>query len=455
MTVSSSTSKSRYTGNGVTTAFTGSFRILDEDHVLVTHTSTLGVDTVKTIVTDYTVSGVGGSSFTVTHGTAPASGVIVTLSRNVPATQELDLVENDAMPADDLETAFDKATMLFQQAKEAADRSVCFPVSDSTSRTAELPSASLRAGKVLAFDADGDVIVSTEDLTDIEGSITEAAASAAAAAASASAAATAETNAETAEAAAEAAQAAAEAAAASVPSFPIDPNDTTFAATARVLGRKTAGAGTGEEVSLSELLDFIGSAAQGDILYRGASAWARLAAGTSGQFLKTNGAGANPAWADQSATGLTIGTMTAGSGTAIQFTGIPTTAKLVGITFQALSTNTGGTDSFLVQIGPSGGVATSGYVGAGFATGGTNTGTAGLQWLSNGGARNATGIALFIKMDGSANRWTGVFISVDTVGPEYAYGATSIALSGDLERIRITTSGGASFDAGNVNSFYL
>lgn len=36
---------------------------------------------------------------------------------------------------------------------------------------------------------------------------------------------------------------------------------------------------------------------QGDILYRDGSQLQRLAAGTSGQFLKTNGAGANPAWA--------------------------------------------------------------------------------------------------------------------------------------------------------------
>lgn len=36
---------------------------------------------------------------------------------------------------------------------------------------------------------------------------------------------------------------------------------------------------------------------QGDIVYRSASGLARLGAGTSGQFLKTNGAGANPAWA--------------------------------------------------------------------------------------------------------------------------------------------------------------
>ena len=66
--------------------------------------------------------------------------------------------------------------------------------------------------------------------------------------------------------------------------------------TSRVLGRKTAGAGDVEELTFSELLDFVGSAAQGDILYRGSSGWARLGAGTSGQYLKTQGAGANPAW---------------------------------------------------------------------------------------------------------------------------------------------------------------
>ena len=38
------------------------------------------------------------------------------------------------------------------------------------------------------------------------------------------------------------------------------------------------------------------SQAQGDILYRDVSAWARLAAGTSGQILQTNGAGAAPTW---------------------------------------------------------------------------------------------------------------------------------------------------------------
>lgn len=68
-------------------------------------------------------------------------------------------------------------------------------------------------------------------------------------------------------------------------------------ATARILARITSGAGSFEEATLTQILDLLGSVAQGDVLYRGASAWARLAAGTSGHFLKTNGAGANPEWA--------------------------------------------------------------------------------------------------------------------------------------------------------------
>lgn len=39
------------------------------------------------------------------------------------------------------------------------------------------------------------------------------------------------------------------------------------------------------------------SEAQGDIAYRNATVWVRLAAGTSGQYLKTQGTGANPTWA--------------------------------------------------------------------------------------------------------------------------------------------------------------
>lgn len=74
-------------------------------------------------------------------------------------------------------------------------------------------------------------------------------------------------------------------------------------ATARILGRNTAGAGSIEELTLSTVLDMVGSAAQGDILYRNATSWVRLPAGTSGQFLQTQGAAANPQWSTPAGSG--------------------------------------------------------------------------------------------------------------------------------------------------------
>lgn len=72
-------------------------------------------------------------------------------------------------------------------------------------------------------------------------------------------------------------------------------------AASTIKARKTASTGDPEDCTLSEVLDLIGSAAQGDILYRDSASWARLAAGTSGHFLKTQGAAANPVWAAASA----------------------------------------------------------------------------------------------------------------------------------------------------------
>lgn len=83
----------------------------------------------------------------------------------------------------------------------------------------------------------------------------------------------------------------------------------TVSATSRVLGRKTAGSGAVEECTLSEVLDFIGSAAQGDILIRGASAWARLPADTSGRILQTNGAGVDPGWVTPASASVGVGAL--------------------------------------------------------------------------------------------------------------------------------------------------
>jgi hypothetical protein len=117
MTVSSSTSSVSYSGNGSTTVFAYTFKIFeDSDLVVVEKNVNTGVETTKTLTTDYTVSGAGNDSGgNVTFVTAPASGITVTISRSLPLTQETNYVENDPFPAQAHEDALDKLTMLVQQ----------------------------------------------------------------------------------------------------------------------------------------------------------------------------------------------------------------------------------------------------------------------------------------------------------------------------------------------------
>ncbi|HWA22337.1 MAG TPA: hypothetical protein VG735_08085 [Caulobacterales bacterium] len=70
-------------------------------------------------------------------------------------------------------------------------------------------------------------------------------------------------------------------------------------ATKRVIGRNTAAAGVPEEVTVSQLLDWAGTAANGDTLYRTGGAWALLPKGTDGQVMQL--AGGVPSWADSGA----------------------------------------------------------------------------------------------------------------------------------------------------------
>jgi len=107
--------------------------------------------------------------------------------------------------------------------------------------------------------------------------------------------------------------------------------------TQRALGRNGAGLGAAEHVSLTQILDWIGSAAQGDILYRGASNWERLAAGTSGRFLQTQGAGANPQWVAASSGLVFLSAQTASASATVDFTtGISATYDEYEIRFDAV-----------------------------------------------------------------------------------------------------------------------
>lgn len=114
MTVSSTTATISYTANGTQTAFTVPFYFLANGD-LVVETISSGVPTVKTITTDYTVSGAGDADGgTVTFLTAPTSGLTVRITRFVSPTQLVDYVANDPFPAETHEQALDRLTMIVQ-----------------------------------------------------------------------------------------------------------------------------------------------------------------------------------------------------------------------------------------------------------------------------------------------------------------------------------------------------
>lgn len=66
--------------------------------------------------------------------------------------------------------------------------------------------------------------------------------------------------------------------------------------------------------TVSTFLDAVFGATQGTVIYRGATGWAGLAPGTSGQYFETLGSGANPQWNTPSGSGnvITSGTITSG-----------------------------------------------------------------------------------------------------------------------------------------------
>ena len=83
MTISTTTIKSSYTGNGSTTAFTYQFKITADTEVqVIVRTTATGAESIRAIgvgSTNYAVTGVGNNSGTVTFVTAPTAAETVVL----------------------------------------------------------------------------------------------------------------------------------------------------------------------------------------------------------------------------------------------------------------------------------------------------------------------------------------------------------------------------------------
>lgn len=125
---------------------------------------------------------------TVNLSVDPGAGYTTTVVSNLSYLQAVVLTNLGAFLPTVINDAFDRLTIFSQQVLAITTRSVQIPVSDGV-LTTTLPTALVRANKLLAFDALGNITISNQTLATLEAGSVAAAASAAAAAASAIAAA--------------------------------------------------------------------------------------------------------------------------------------------------------------------------------------------------------------------------------------------------------------------------
>ncbi|WP_204586464.1 hypothetical protein [Cronobacter sakazakii] len=120
MTVSTEVDHNDYTGNGTTTAFDYNFRIFKKSDLTVTVVDLSENITTLVLDTDYTVTGAGTYFGGKVNLTIPlADGWKISIERNLPVTQDTDLRNQGSFFPEIHENAFDKLTMLIQQAFNA------------------------------------------------------------------------------------------------------------------------------------------------------------------------------------------------------------------------------------------------------------------------------------------------------------------------------------------------
>lgn len=149
---------------------------------------------------------------------------------------------------------------------------------------------------------------------------------------------------------------------------------------------------------------------------------------------------------------ITLGTAVAStSGTAIDFTGIPSWAKRVVVMLSDVSVS--GNGALRIQIGDNGGIENTGYIGTGTASvtsSASATFTAGFDNVSGvGSGFSLSGQAVLSRVAG--NTWVIMSMMGGTTAITY-FISGSKTLSVSLDRVRITTVGGTeTFDAGTIN----
>lgn len=158
MTVSNPNATKTVTLATGTDAISTLIHILDEDHLTVTRNRSNVITTLNK-PSDYTVSDVDVEAGCTVTMVGQQANDIITITRNVPFTQQGDYVSGSVFPPEVNEDGHDKAVMLAQQLQEQIDRCVRLPVEDSgTDYGQEIPKVQLRSGTTPSVDTSGNIV---------------------------------------------------------------------------------------------------------------------------------------------------------------------------------------------------------------------------------------------------------------------------------------------------------
>ena len=165
MTISSTTVKNSYSGNGTLDTFNYTFKIFADADIQVIIRDATATETVKTLTTHYTVTGAGnanGGTVVFTSGNIPSGTETVVIRRASPQTQAIDYIANDPFPAESHEEGLDRSMMAIQQLQEEIDRSIKLSRTNTMTSTEFAVGSTDRAGKIFGFDDNGELVVSQE-----------------------------------------------------------------------------------------------------------------------------------------------------------------------------------------------------------------------------------------------------------------------------------------------------
>lgn len=400
-TVTTTSPRNDYTGNGSTATYSYTFRIFaSSDLKVVKRVTSTGVETNLALTTDYTVTGTNkpnGGTITLVAGNLP-SGQTMTIKFNRTPQQTTDLRNQGTFFAETHESKFDELTRYAQALTDASTRSLRIPETETgtTFPSTTLPTSVLRASKFLAFDSSGNVITAagtSANLSPVSGFIN---------------------------------------------TLLDDADDIT--------ARQTLGAG--EEAPTDLAFRIRGSSDQTK----------KLAIEVDGFTTATTRTMTIP---DRN---FTVGPVLATeqlttSGTSKDFTGILSGTKRITIMLNAVSTN--GIDPLMVLLGDAGGFETAGYnggVSAAVNAGATVVAGATTGFYINTGstaAQSYSGKVVLDLMD-AATFTLAMSNTLARNDSTITYtGAGVKSLSAVIDRVRLTTSNGTNtFDAGSVNISY-